>query len=69
MYGGLVFAATIPLGTDFKEAIAARKPIVQHRPRGASSRAVKALADELVGRALCTVQTGAAPATPAGEAA
>jgi chromosome partitioning protein len=50
LYGPLVFETTIPIGTDFKEAIAQRKPIVEHRPRGASAKAIKALADELLAR-------------------
>jgi len=60
LYGDSVFATTIPIGTDFKEAIALRKPIAAHKPRGASARAVKALADEVLARVACTVQTGVA---------
>lgn len=50
MYAGDVLAATVPLGTDFKEAIAQRKPIAAYKPRGASARAVKAVADEILAR-------------------
>lgn len=56
LYGPSVFATTIPLGTDFKEAVAVRKPIVSHKPRGASARSIKSLADELAARVGCTVQ-------------
>lgn len=56
MYGELVFEATVPLATDFKESIAARRPIAFHKPKGASSKAIRKLADELLARALCTVQ-------------
>jgi chromosome partitioning protein len=45
-----VFATTVPIGTDFKEAIAQRKPIAMHKPKGASAKAIKALADELFSR-------------------
>jgi chromosome partitioning protein len=51
MYGDLVLSAMVPLGTDFKEAIAQRKPIAAYKPRGASAKAVKAVADELLARA------------------
>lgn len=56
LYGPAVFATTIPLATDFKEAVAVRKPIVAHKPRGASAKSIKALADELAARVSCTVQ-------------
>jgi chromosome partitioning protein len=56
LYRDEVMATTIPIGADFKEAVAARKPIVHYRPRGASARSVAALADELLARAGCTVQ-------------
>lgn len=46
-YGPLVFETRIPYAADYKEAIAQRKPIAQYKPRGASAKAVKALADEL----------------------
>lgn len=63
LYGGDVLATTVPIGADLKEAVALRKPIVHHKPRGASAKAIKALGDELLGRVAYTVQ--AAP----GEAA
>jgi chromosome partitioning protein len=58
LYGEQVFQTTIPLATDMKEAIALRKPIVAHKPKGASAKAIKALADEIRERASCTVQDG-----------
>jgi chromosome partitioning protein len=58
LYGPAVFATTIPIGTDFKEAIAQRKPIAQYKPKGASAKAIKALADELTARVAYTVQGG-----------
>ncbi len=58
LYGDLVFRTSVPIGTDFKESIALRKPIVAHNPRGASAKAIRALADELAERGLCTVQSG-----------
>jgi chromosome partitioning protein len=49
-YGSAVFETRIPYAADFKEAIAQRKTIAQYKPRGASAKAVKALADELQAR-------------------
>lgn len=49
-YGAAVFRTAIPYAADFKEAIAQRKPIAQYKPRGASAKAMKALADELLER-------------------
>jgi cellulose biosynthesis protein BcsQ len=46
----LVFTTRIPYAADFKEAIAQRKPIVHYKPRGASAKAIKALADEMFSR-------------------
>lgn len=60
LYGGSVLATTIPIGADFKEAVAVRKPIVEHKPRGASAKSIKALAEELLARVACTVQGDAA---------
>lgn len=56
LYGEQVFRTTIPLATDMKEAIALRKPIVAHKPKGASAKAIKALTEEIVERTSCTVQ-------------
>jgi chromosome partitioning protein len=56
LYGEAVFSMTIPIGTDFKEAVAVRKPIIAHKPKGASAKSIKALADELLARISCTVQ-------------
>jgi chromosome partitioning protein len=49
-YGTAVFDATVPYAADFKEAIAQRKSIAQYKPRGASAKALKALADEVLAR-------------------
>jgi chromosome partitioning protein len=49
-YGSAVFATRVPYAADFKEAIAQRKPIVQYKPRGASAKAIQALADEVLER-------------------
>ena len=61
-YGHDVFATRIPEAADFVEAIARRLPIVMHKPRGASAKAVQALAEELEGRiaAKSAAQTEAA---------
>lgn len=50
LYGGQVFRATVPLAKDFKEAVAARRPVVSYKPRSAATKAVKAVADELLER-------------------
>jgi chromosome partitioning protein len=49
-YGADVFAARVPEAADFVEAVARRLPIAQHKPRGASAKAIRALADELLAR-------------------
>lgn len=56
LYGAQVFRTTIPLATDMKEAIALRRPVVAHKPKGASAKAIRALAEEIVERSSCTVQ-------------
>ena len=45
-----VFSAVIPLAKDFKEAVTLRKPVVEHKPRSAASKAVAAMADEYLSR-------------------
>jgi chromosome partitioning protein len=49
-YGHHVFETTIPNSIDFPEAIANRKTIADYKPKGASAKAVRALADELLSR-------------------
>lgn len=49
-YGPAVFSTVIPEAVDYVEAIAARKPVALHKPRGAAAKAVRALAEELTGR-------------------
>ncbi len=49
-YGAAVFNTSVPYAVDFKEAIAQRKTITQYKPRGASARALAALADEVLAR-------------------
>ena len=48
LYGDQVFKETVPLAKDFKEAVAARQPVAYYKPRSASSKAIKAVADELL---------------------
>jgi chromosome partitioning protein len=48
LYGDQVFKATVPLAKDFKEAVAARQPVAYYKPRSASTKAIKAVADELL---------------------
>jgi chromosome partitioning protein len=47
MYAEAVFETTIPIATDFKEAIMQRKPVALFKPKGAAAKTMKALADEL----------------------
>lgn len=49
-YGADVFATMIPYAADFKESIAARKTIGQYKPKGASAKVIRALADEILAR-------------------
>jgi chromosome partitioning protein len=49
-YGSDVFATMVPYAADFKEAIAARKTLQQYKPKGASAKTVRALAEELLAR-------------------
>lgn len=51
LYGDQVFEATVPLAKDFKEAVAARRPVGFYKPRSAAAKAIQAVADELVARA------------------
>jgi chromosome partitioning protein len=49
-YGAAVLETRVPYAADYKEAIARRMPIADYKPRGASARAIRALADELLAR-------------------
>jgi chromosome partitioning protein len=50
MHGALIFDARIPVASDIKEAIANGKAVSHFKPRGASAKAFKQLADEVTGR-------------------
>jgi len=50
LYGDLVFTARVPEAPDFPEAISRRQTIAQYKPKGAPAKAIRALADELLGR-------------------
>jgi chromosome partitioning protein len=54
VHGDGVFAARVPLAADIKEAISQRRPVTHYKPRGASSKAFKALVDELLSRVAAT---------------
>jgi chromosome partitioning protein len=56
MYGDHVFQETVPLSKDFKEAVAARQPVNYYKPRGAATKAMKAVASELLNRAAAAGQ-------------
>jgi chromosome partitioning protein len=49
-HGSLIFNARIPVAADIKEAIALSKAVSHHKPRGASAKAFKLLADEIIER-------------------
>jgi len=53
-YGADVFETMVPYAADFKEAIAARQTITRYKPKGASAKVIKALADEMLGRIVAT---------------
>ncbi len=57
VHGDGVFATRIPLAADIKEAIAQRRPVTHYKPRGASSKVFKALADELLAR-IAVIESG-----------
>jgi chromosome partitioning protein len=50
LYGAAVYTAVVPLATDLKEAVTARRPIAAYKPRSAAARALRVLADELIVR-------------------
>ena len=50
LYGEEVFKTIIPHAADYPEAIAARKPVSIHKPRGAAAKAFDSLADEIEAR-------------------
>jgi chromosome partitioning protein len=50
LHGEGIFSTRIPLAADIKEAISQRRPITHYKPRGASSKVFKALADEVFAR-------------------
>jgi chromosome partitioning protein len=54
-YGDLVFSANMPLSKDYKESVAARKPIAVYKPRSAAAKAAQVLADEVLTRIAATV--------------
>jgi chromosome partitioning protein len=59
-YGRVVFETRVPYAADLKEAIAQRKPIALYKPKGASAKVIKALADEMLARMADTPYIGAA---------
>lgn len=50
LHGARIFDTRIPLAADVKEAIARRQTVTQYKPRGASSKVFKALAEEVFAR-------------------
>lgn len=50
LYGAEVFDTAIPQTADIPEATMLRKPVAWHKPRGATAKALEALARELLGR-------------------
>jgi chromosome partitioning protein len=49
-HGDGILTTRVPLAADIKEAISARKPVSHYKPKGASAKVFKALADELFAR-------------------
>ena len=50
LYATILGYSRVPYAADYKEAIAQRRPIARYKPKGASAKAIKALADELLAR-------------------
>jgi chromosome partitioning protein len=50
LYGAAVFTTTIPISADYKEAIVQRKPVAQYKPKGAATKVMKALGEEIFAR-------------------
>mgnify|MGYP002388065298 CR=1 FL=1 len=59
LYGADVFEAVFPDSLDYKEAIARHQPISLYKPKGASAKAIKAIADELLVRLDCAIEPAA----------
>jgi chromosome partitioning protein len=51
LYASDVFTEFVPNAKDFKEAVAARKPLAAYKPRCAATKAIDAVAVEMVARA------------------
>jgi chromosome partitioning protein len=50
LYGDAVFTSRVMASVDYPEAISRRQPIAQFKPRSASAKAIRALAEEIEGR-------------------
>jgi chromosome partitioning protein len=62
-HGDAVFAAVIPMASEFAEAVTARKPVGLHKPKGNAAQAIRVVAEELVARlAAGTAKAGAGEA-------
>lgn len=57
IHGDGVFATRIPMAADIKEAISQRRPVTHYKPRGASAKVFKLLADEIISR-IAAVESG-----------
>lgn len=69
-FGDDVFEAVVPASTDFKVAVTMRKGVCEYKPRSLASRAIVAVADELLARydARCGVLVSGAPSRERGVA-
>jgi chromosome partitioning protein len=52
IYGTAVFETPFPLAKDFKEAVASRQPVSVYKPRSAAAKAIRAVGEELLRRAV-----------------
>jgi chromosome partitioning protein len=57
LYDTDVFTNAVPAAKDFKEAVAARKPMSAYKPRCAAAKAINAIADEMIERAAQLIAT------------
>ena len=56
-YGDLVFRTRVTEAIEYVEALNRRVPIAQYKPKGAAAKTMKALAEELMERAMRTAST------------
>jgi len=59
IHGPLIFETKVAESTDIPDAIVVNKPVTHYKPRGASAKSIKILADEIVARIAAHEGSGA----------